>query len=273
MLIISYFDKIVIGKMSFCIICEADMQKTYIVERDGYHISGELYLPDDAKGRYPIVIMAHGFGGSREGTRPYAELLVREGIGCYIFDFCGGGLLSKSDGKMTDMSVLTESDDIQAVIENIRKAPFADRKNIFLMGESQGGVASTIAASKAPKEIRAMVLLYPAYVLFDDAKNKYPHKDMIEDISMVFGLPVGRKYYEDAFSLDISDCMKKYDRNVLILHGNIDQVVPMSYSLDARKKFPAAKIIQITDAGHVFYGKEVVKAGKEMISFIQENMD
>ena len=47
----------------------------------------------------------------------------------------------------------------------------------------------------------------------------------------------------------------------------------MSYSIDARKKFPAAKIIQITDAGHVFYGKEVVKAGKEMISFIQENVD
>ncbi|SDB55350.1 S9 family peptidase [Butyrivibrio sp. INlla16] len=249
------------------------MQKTYIVERDGYHISGELYLPDDAKGRYPIVIMAHGFGGSREGTRPYAELLVREGIGCYIFDFCGGGLSSRSDGKMTDMSVLTESKDIEAVVENIRKAPFADRKNIFLMGESQGGVASTIAASKTPKEIRAMVLLYPAYILFDDAKNRYPKKEMIEETTTVFGLPVGRRYYEDAFSLDIHDCMGKYDRNVLILHGNIDQVVPISYSLDARKNFPAAKIIQITDAGHGFYGKEVVKAGKEMISFIQENMD
>lgn len=249
------------------------MQKTYIVERDGYHISGEIYLPDDSKGRYPIVIMAHGFGGSREGTRPYAEMLVKEGIGCYIFDFCGGGLSSKSDGKMTEMSVLTESEDIEAVVDNIRKAPFADRKNIFLMGESQGGVASTIAAAEYSKEIRAMVLLYPAYILFDDAKRKYPSKEMIEDSSTVFGLPVGRKYYEDAFSLDIHDCMEKYNGNVLILHGNVDQVVPLSYSLDARKKFPAAKIIQITDAGHVFYGKEVVKAGREMISFIQENVD
>ena len=248
------------------------MQKTYTVEREGFQISGELYLPDDSKGRYPMVIMSHGFGGDREGTRPYAEILVKEGIGCYIFDFCGGGLSSKSDGKMTDMSVLTESEDIEAVIENIRKAPFADRKNIFLMGVSQGGVASTIAAGDVADEIKGMVLLYPAYVLFDDARRKYPSDDLIEDSSTVFGLPVGRKYYEDAFSLNIDDYMVKFTGNVLILHGNVDEVVPLSYSIDARKKFPAARIVQITDAGHGFYGKEVVKAGKEMVSFIEENM-
>ena len=248
------------------------MQKTYTVEREGFQISGELYLPDDSKGRYPIVIMAHGFGGDREGTRPYAEILVKEGIGCYIFDFCGGGLSSKSDGKMTDMSVITESEDIEAVVESIRKEPFADRKNIFLMGVSQGGVASTIAAGDAPDEIKGMVLLYPAYVLFDDARRKYPSDDLIEDSSTVFGLPVGRRYYEDAFSLNIYDYMVRYTGNVLILHGNIDEVVPLSYSIEARKKFPAAKIVQITDAGHGFYGKEVVKAGKEMVSFIEENM-
>ena len=253
-------------------ICEANVKKSYVVERDGYQISGELYLPDDSRGRYPIVIMAHGFGGDREGTRPYAEILVREGIGCYIFDFCGGGLSSKSDGRMLDMSVLTESADIEAVIRNIRKAPFADRKNIFLMGESQGGVASTIAAGISAKDVNAMVLLYPAYVLFDDARKKYPSDDMIEDTTTVFGLPVGRKYYEDAFSLNIDDYMVKYRGNVLILHGNVDQVVPMSYSLAARKKFPAARIVQITDAGHGFYGKEVVKAGREMVSFIEENL-
>ncbi|MBE5845137.1 MAG: alpha/beta fold hydrolase [Butyrivibrio sp.] len=248
------------------------MQKTYTVEREGFQISGELYLPDDSKGRYPIVIMAHGFGGDREGTRPYAEILVKEGIGCYIFDFCGGGLSSKSDGKMTDMSVITESEDIEAVVESIRKEPFADRKNIFLMGVSQGGVASTIAAGDAPDEIKGMVLLYPAYVLFDDARRKYPSDDLIEDSSTVFGLPVGRRYYEDAFSLNIYDYMVRFTGNVLILHGNIDEVVPLSYSIEARKKFPAAKIVQITDAGHGFYGKEVVKAGKEMVSFIEENM-
>lgn len=249
------------------------MRKTYVVEREGFQISGELYLPDDSKGRYPIVIMSHGFGGSREGCRPYAEILVKAGIGCYIFDFCGGGLSSKSDGKMTDMSVLTESADIEAVLMDIRKAPFADRKNIFLMGESQGGVAATIAAGDVPEDIKGMMLLYPAYVLFDDAKRKYPKEDMIEDSTTVFGLPVGRKYYEDAFSLNIDDYMIRFSGNVLILHGNIDEIVPISYSIAAKKKFPAAKIIQITDAGHGFYGKEVVKAGKEMVSFIEENLE
>ncbi len=224
------------------------MQEAYFVERENLHISGELYLPDDLKGRCPIVIMAHGFGGNRENTRPYAEIMVKAGIGCYIFDFCGGGLSSKSDGRMIDMSVLTESADVEAVIQDIRKAPFADRKNIFLMGESQGGVATTIAAGSYGDDIKAMVLLYPAYVLFDDARKKYPSDDLIEDSSTVFGLPVGRKYYEDAFSLDINDYMSKYGGKVLILHGNIDQVVPMSYSIAARKRFPSARMIQITDA-------------------------
>ena len=248
------------------------MQKTYEVEREGYKISGELYLPDTNKGRYPIVVMSHGFGGDREGCRPYAEILTEHDIGCYIFDFCGGGLSSKSDGKMTEMSVLTEGADIEAAVLNIRKESFADRKNIFLMGESQGGVASTIAAGKIEKYIRAMILFYPAFVLFDDAKKKYPNSDDIEDTTTVFGLPVGRKYYEDAFSIDINDYMEMYQGNVLILHGNVDEVVPISYSIAARKRFPSARIMQIDNAGHGFYGKEVVEAGREMVSFIKDNM-
>ncbi len=248
------------------------MQKAYTVKRDGFTIQGEIYLPEDTRSRYPIVVMAHGFGGSREDTRPYAEILVKEGIGCYIFDFCGGGLSSKSDGRMLDMSVVTESADIEAVVSSIRKEPFADRKNIFLMGVSQGGVASTIAAGDVASAIKGMVLLYPAYVLFDDARRKYPKEDMIEETTTVFGLPVGRRYYEDAFSLNIDDYMLKFSGRVLILHGNVDEIVPMSYSIAAKKKFPSAKMIQITDAGHGFYGKEVVKAGKEMLSFIVENI-
>jgi len=248
------------------------MHKTYEVERDGYKISGELYLPDDQKGRYPVIIMSHGFGASREGCRPYAEIMVEAGFACYIFDFCGGGLSSKSDGKMTEMSVLTESADIEAIVKDIRKAPFADRKNIFLMGESQGGVASTIAAGDTPGDVRAMILLYPAYILFDDAKRKYPDKSMIEDTTTVFGLPVGRKFYEDAFSLNIDDYMVRYSGNVLIIHGNIDEIVPISYSIAAKKKFPAAKVVQIDEAGHGFYGKEVVEAGRKMVSFIENNL-
>ena len=52
----------------------------------------------------------------QDTVRQYAILMAELGYASYCFDFCGGSVVKgKSDGKTTDMSVLTEVKDLEAV--------------------------------------------------------------------------------------------------------------------------------------------------------------
>lgn len=55
------------------------------------------------------------------------------GYVAFTFDFCGGSAMcGKSDGKTTEMSVLTETKDLKAVIEYVRNLSYTDSEKILL---------------------------------------------------------------------------------------------------------------------------------------------
>ena len=88
-------------------------------QRNGMKIYGKLFLPDSAS-PVPLVILSHGFGGNHGGVKGYAAAFAEQGIAAYIFDFIGGGEHIKSDGKMTEMSVLTEAEDLTVILDNLK---------------------------------------------------------------------------------------------------------------------------------------------------------
>ena len=111
-------------------------------QRNGMKIYGKLFLPDSAS-PVPLVILSHGFGGNHSGVKGYATAFAEHGIAAYIFDFIGGGNHIKSDGKMTEMSVLTEAEDLTVILDNLKADSRFKPEQIFLFGESQGGFVST----------------------------------------------------------------------------------------------------------------------------------
>ncbi len=49
-------------------------------------VSAWLYLPENSPGPYPCIIMAHGFGGTRDfGLKPYAVRFQKAGYAVLIF--------------------------------------------------------------------------------------------------------------------------------------------------------------------------------------------
>lgn len=234
-------------------------------------IYGKLYLPEK-NGPLPLVIMEHGFGGNLTLMENYARSFSENGFAVYAFDFAGGGVLSRSDGKMTEMSVLTEAADLNTVIDGLKDRNEFDPENIFLFGGSQGGFVATYVASARPSDIRALVVLYPAYVLQDDAWRRSPDPQNIPETLDVMGMTIGRIYNADAMSFDIYDHMKDYPGNVLIVHGTGDEIVPLSYSERAARTFPCARLVTIKDAGHGFSGKDESDAAETAIRFIKENL-
>lgn len=161
-------------------------------------IYGKIFLPKTKKKKkFPTVIYSHGFGGNYEYGVDYAKALAKKGYAVYCFDFCGGSPDSRSSGSTLDMSIFTEQKDLEAVIKSLQKKKYVDEKNIFLFGTSQGGAVSAITAAKHQKEIRGLILFYPAFVLVDNAKAEFKSVDEIPDKHFLMWMEVGKTYFKD----------------------------------------------------------------------------
>ena len=235
-------------------------------------ISGELFIPDRAF-PVPLVILSHGFGGNRGSVKGYAESFAEHGIAAYIFEFIGGGDHIKSDGKMMEMSVLTEAEDLIVILDNLKTDARFKAEQIFLFGESQGGFVSTYVAAMRPADVAGLVLLYPAFVLHDDARRRTPDQERMPDTMKLLGKTVGQIYNKDVLSFDIYTLMPQYSGKTLIIHGSDDSLVPLSYSERAVKTFPDAKLIKLDGAGHVFYGNAMRKAAEDAVNFVRNAAD
>ena len=240
--------------------------------KNGMKIYGELFIPDRAS-PVPLVILSHGFGGNRGSVKGYAESFAEQGIAAYIFEFIGGGEHIKSDGKMTEMSVLTEAEDLTVILDNLKADSRFKAEQIFLFGESQGGFVSTYVAAKRPADVAGLVLLYPAFVLHDYVRRLTPDPERIPDTMKLLGKTVGRIYNKDVLSFDIYTLMPRYSGKTLIIHGSADSLVPLSYSERAVKIFPDAKLIMLDGEKHVFYGNAMRKAAEDAIKFVQSIID
>ena len=140
----------------------------FTVAHDGRTTSGVKYFP--ACGRFPVVVFAHGYNGEARDFAPFAEFLVKNGIGAVIFTFSGGSTRDESGFLTTDMTLSTEQEDLVAVMGEAQK--MAGAEALFLFGGSQGGFVSALVAEQHGEEIAGLMLLYPAFCIPDgDPRN------------------------------------------------------------------------------------------------------
>ena len=239
---------------------------------NGKNIYGVVYKPANAKGKLPTVIYSHGFGGTNENGRIYGEALAKKGYVVYSFDFCGGGNNSKSDLTPKEMSIFTEKTDLNAVIDNIKAQPYVDSNNIFLLGASQGGMVSSLVAADRVEEIKGLLLCFPAFCIPDNAREWFPNgiSDVPETYSLM-GMDIGNKYFKDLFDFDPYSIIGKYNKDVLIIHGDADTVVPISYSEKAVETFPSAKLNVLAGAVHGFKGDYAQEAVNYVVDYLGQH--
>lgn len=250
---------------------EYETQEMY-ARRGENQIYGVLYIPQNAGETMPAIIYSHGFGGSHRSGTQYAEAMAAKGYVVYCFDFCVGSPGSQSDGSTLEMSLFTEQADLEAVIEMIQGLDYVDSSNLFLMGTSQGGAVSAITAAKHVDEIRGLVLLYPAFVLVDNANERYQSPEDIPDTQFFMWMDVGRAYFEPLLGYDIYADIEAYDKDVLILHGDEDSIVPLSYSEHAAEVYPSAQLEVLQGAGHGFSGENAQTAIDLMTEYFQSHV-
>ena len=230
-------------------------------ERDGLTIKGTVFLPK-GKPDCPIAVISHGFMANQMFSQIHAQNLAKMGYAAFCFDFCGGTLVGSSDGDSTDMSVLTEAEDLKAVIEFAKEQSYTDENELVLLGCSQGGFVSAIVAAEMKEEVDALILLYPAFCIPDDARSgemmfaKFDPQNVPETF-WCGPMKLGRRYVTDVIEMDPYEIINQYTGKVLIIHGNQDKIVDISYALRAVETYSQAgadvEMKIIDKGGHMFF--------------------
>lgn len=211
----------------------------------GYMISGTFIRNEKSDGR--TVIFCHGVTVSRISMIKHAPMFYRRGWNLFLYDHRRHG---KSGGKTTTYGYF-EKHDLKAVVDHIRKQ-VGGSAIIGILGESMG----------------AATLLQ--YAGMDDKADFYiadcPYSNLWE--LLVYLLK--RNYHLPAFpfmqtadffirlqgkfslkSVNPYDDVKKINNPVLFIHGEYDDYVPASMSIEMHKaKKGLAELYIAPGAGH-----------------------
>ena len=250
-------------------------QETW-VQNGGLNIYGMAYIPD-MNGRLPLVIFSHELGNDHTSGERYAERLAEAGYAAYVFDFCGGTVGgNRSDGSNQGMSVLTEASDLEAVLESAKTWDFVDPERIILLGGSMGGLVTSIVGSSHQDEIAGMILMYPALsAKVDSGTERYKTEDEVpEDVSLFGGwIHVGKNYVTDLWKVDFDQLLSSYKGHMLLLHGDQDSTVPISWSENVKEIIPDCEFYVIKNGGHEFFGQPFEDAMSYILPYLEGQLN
>ncbi len=197
-----------------------------------------VFLPEkyDVKKKYPLIVALHGSGVDERG---FFRWMVRN-----VENFEYPMIAPKARG-LSDWYVGNSGEDVFECIEHmISLFPNIRRDRIFLLGFSMGGYGTWRLGLLKPNYFRGLIIASGALVP--------PKRVKGENI------------------LEIIDRVK--DENILIIHGDKDNAVPIDNTRKAVKKLKAMnanfEYIEVPGAGHGNYDKN-----KEIVEWVKKYIE
>ena len=246
--------------------------KEYDFDSNGKDIYARAFVPD-VEGRVPLVIFSHGLGANVEHEEEVQKTLAKAGVAVFSFEFAGGSSSSSpmSEGLTTEMSVLTEVQNLKDAIRIASGMEYTDPQKIYLMGSSQGGLVTALTAEEVTN-IQGLFLFYPAFSLPDDIRSSFPKLDEVPETFNLLGTKIGKKYITDIYDMDAYANLDKLGVPVHIYHGKDDNIVPLTASKKALKTLPNARLTTLEDTGHALTSEQQAQIGFEIADEIYNGM-
>lgn len=190
---------------------------------DGVPIAGWLLPRDDSD---HIVIVCHGFRGSKADMLGIGPGLWREGHEVLLFDFRGNG--DSGDGPQS--LAHHEQRDLQAALDwAARERP---TKRIAVVAFSMGSATTICVAARDPR-IEVLVLDSPFATMSDVVRSnlalhRFPATLLLPLANLINRVGYGYSY-DEVRPIDVIHTIPP--RPILILHGRADRIIPYSHSL------------------------------------------
>ena len=250
------------------------LQTPFSCQRGNLTIRG-IAFGDTQPGRH-AVILSHGFLGDQGTVRDYALILAGDGFLAVTFDFSGGGPHSTSDGKTEDMTVLTEKEDLMAVIREVQTR--YQPASLSLMGGSQGGFVSALTArALGAGTIRSLMLFFPAFCIPDDARRGQLmffrfDPDHVPELLGSKPMKLGGEYARAVMNMDPYAEISGYAGPVLLIHGTADDIVDIRYARKAKEYYNDCEYHEIEGGGHGFSGEHEEEARRLLRAFMKRTV-
>ena len=203
-------------------------EDVFFTSEQGNRLHG-WFIPGKPGGSGITWLWLHGNGGNiSHRVDELAAVHHRLGVDVLIFDYQGYG---RSEGKPSEEGTYR---DARSALEYLGRRPEASPERVVYFGRSLGtAVAVNLAAERPPL---GLVLVSPFSSLKDMAKLSFPF------------LPLEwltRNKY-DSMAL-----MSRVNRPLLVVHGALDTMVPVSQGLRIYEAANEPKRLQVLpDAGH-----------------------
>lgn len=211
----------------------------------GFTLRGYLDLPDNAK---RIVVFFHGYTGNLTEHNDHFKLLSRmlskENIASLRMCYAGNG---ESDGAFYDSNFANNLIDCKAMLDYAKNELKFD--DICLLGFSMGGLLACCSANYIP--ITKIVLWSAAVPDYDHWKKHYEaYRAMPNGKRYFLGREVDERLYETTNLLHPIEEAKKFQGEVLIYQGRIDQAVPFEQAIKYNEAFKNSTLKIIENCTH-----------------------
>lgn len=207
---------------------------------------GFFHIP--ARGTFPVLLIFHGFTGTKSGTKfsyvSLSRLLETSGVGTLRMDFLGSG---ESDLTFKEMTFDDELSCARILLEELKK--MNQVSEIYVLGHSMGGAIASELAKLYPEDIKKLVLWAPAFNL-PSALDYLTGQQKKQDYYDHNGFEISHKFVEDMLNRDFYKDLDIYKNKLMIIHGTEDITVPYSISRDYLKGFSQAEFYPIEGASH-----------------------
>jgi putative redox protein len=219
----------------------------------GQSLSGLFHAPGAAQG--PVVIVCHGFTGSKEGggmAMTMGEQLGQRGYHVLLFDFSGNG---ESEGLFEHTTLSGQIDDLKCAVDWCAAAGLGP---IFTQGRSFGGTTVFCHGANDLRVTGVCTWAAPARLkeLFTDfAEEPVGEKGELYALAGDEGIVYLRKtFFDDLGKYNVPAMASRLaPRPILIIHGEKDDVVEPA---DAKLIYEGAgqpkELVYIPGADHQF---------------------
>ncbi|MBD0383120.1 alpha/beta hydrolase family protein [Paenibacillus sedimenti] len=225
------------------------MEHTITIQSENAELAATLHYPTDQSGgagkadcqRWPLIIICHGFIGSRIGVDRLFVKAAREfssqGFLVLRFDYGGCGE-STGDYGAGGLDVMIEQ--TRSVIDYALTIDCVDLSRVILVGHSLGGATALLTAAK-DNRVKTLVLW---------SAVAHPHNDIVRIVgkSEYERLPLGgsidhhgylltSRYFDSLSKHQPFEQLRKFNGDVLVIHGTADDIIPVDYAPLYQKMF------------------------------------